>query len=151
MEIIENIALITINETMIIQLISFLVFMYIMNRIMFRPLNKVMDERNDYIDELNQGISAAEEQIDTVMGQLRQSRIDVKFKALALCDKTETQGTQEADQILVNVRQDIAAQKAEVEKEVMTQLTQARQYLQDEAEILMAVIMEKVLGRRLAR
>ena len=38
MQIISNIALISINETLVVQLISFLIFLFIINRIMFRPL-----------------------------------------------------------------------------------------------------------------
>ena len=45
MQIISNIALISINETLIVQLISFLIFLFVINRIMFRPLRKTVGPR----------------------------------------------------------------------------------------------------------
>ena len=51
MEIISNIALITINETLIAQLLAFLIFMFVINRLMFKPLQGVMTERQGYIDK----------------------------------------------------------------------------------------------------
>ena len=52
MHIISNIALISINETLFVQLLSFLIFLFIINRIMFRPLKRVMNVRVDYIDQI---------------------------------------------------------------------------------------------------
>ena len=45
MQIITNIALISINETLIVQLLSFLIFLFIINRVMIRPLRGVMSDR----------------------------------------------------------------------------------------------------------
>ena len=49
MHIVSNIALISINETLIIQLVSFLIFLFLINRIMFRPLSHVMVERENHL------------------------------------------------------------------------------------------------------
>ena len=40
MEIVSKIALITINETLVIQLVSFLIFLFVINRMMFRPVSR---------------------------------------------------------------------------------------------------------------
>jgi len=45
MQIVSNVALISINETMVVQLISFLIFLFVINRVMFRPLRESMHER----------------------------------------------------------------------------------------------------------
>jgi len=52
MEIISNIALISINETVVVQMLSFLVFMFILNRIMIRPLRSSANDREIYIEKL---------------------------------------------------------------------------------------------------
>ena len=52
MQIISNVALISINETVVVQLLSFLLFLYIMNRIMFRPLRNVMAQREDHLKQI---------------------------------------------------------------------------------------------------
>ena len=66
MQIISNIALISINETLIVQVISFLIFLYIINRIMFRPLRSVTAERENHIKGIQKDIVEAENKLDAL-------------------------------------------------------------------------------------
>ena len=59
MEIINTIALISINETLIVQLLSFLVFLFLINRVMIRPLRSVIDEREDFVTRVRKEIEDA--------------------------------------------------------------------------------------------
>ena len=58
MEIIKTNALITINETLWVQMIVFLIFMFLINRIMFRPVRRNVAEREAHFDTLRQAILA---------------------------------------------------------------------------------------------
>ena len=64
MQIISNIALISINETFIVQIISFLIFLYIINRIMFKPLRSIMADRQNHIKSIQQDIVTADNKLD---------------------------------------------------------------------------------------
>ena len=63
MHIISNIALITINETLFIQLISFLIFLFLINRIMFKPLQKTIQQREEHINGIASGIESSKNQL----------------------------------------------------------------------------------------
>ena len=71
MQIISNVALISINETLIFQIISFLIFLFIINRIMFRPLRKVMTERETYIENIQKDIVDAEKRFENLKSQIQ--------------------------------------------------------------------------------
>ncbi|MBT8369281.1 MAG: ATP synthase F0 subunit B, partial [Deltaproteobacteria bacterium] len=81
MQIISNIALISINETLIVQVISFLIFLFIINRIMFRPLLNVMDERKSHIDRIQQDIATAHSEYETLTDQIQARENDVRNEA----------------------------------------------------------------------
>ncbi|OQY55294.1 MAG: hypothetical protein B6245_20015 [Desulfobacteraceae bacterium 4572_88] len=149
MQIISNIALISINETLIIQLISFLVFLFIINRIMVQPLRKVMSERDAYIGRIELDISRAGKQLEDVSGQLKEREFSVRKQAFKLREKLEASGKQEADQILESVRQDISALNEKTQKEVDAQISEAKKYVKAESERLSLGVMEKILERRL--
>ena len=68
MEIISNIALISINETMVVQLFSFIVFIFILNRIMIRPLRSSAHDREIYIENLSVDISNAQKEMNASEG-----------------------------------------------------------------------------------
>ena len=69
MEIISNIALISINETLIVQVVGFLVFLFVINRIMFRPLQSVMSDREIHIERVKRDIVEAQEDVASITSQ----------------------------------------------------------------------------------
>jgi len=150
MEIVSNIALISINETMLVQLVSFLVFLFIINRIMFQPLRKTMTEREEYIDGLKVDIIEADQSLDDVKRQIEVSEATVRKEAFRMRESLVDEANATAEEIFDRVREDIDAQRAEAEQYVEGQVAQAKQHLETESRALAASIMEKVLGRSIA-
>lgn len=150
MEIISNVALISINETLIAQLASFLIFLYIINRIMFKPLLSVLNEREDHIDKMYREITEAEEELDKVKRMLSKNEKAVKKEAFSIRQKLESDGQTRADQILQEALNQIEVMRESGRAEVRAQLEEAKKSIQKESEILVHQIMEKVLERRLA-
>lgn len=150
MEIISNVALISINETLIAQLASFLIFLYIINRIMFKPLLSVLNEREDHIDKMYREITEAEEELDKVKRMLSKNEKAVKKEAFSIRQKLESDGQTRADQILQEALNQIEVMRESGRVEVRAQLEEAKKSIQKESEILVHQIMEKVLERRLA-
>lgn len=149
MEIISNVALISINETLFAQLGSFLIFMFIMNRIMIQPLRGVIHERNEYIESLKRDVYNAEADMEEIQEQLKKQENTVRAEALSLKEQAEALGAKKADEIFAAVNKQIAELKAKTEREVSEQLTGARTHLKKESEMLAKSIIEKVLDRRI--
>jgi F-type H+-transporting ATPase subunit b len=150
MEIISNIALISINETLIAQLVSFLIFLYIINRVMFKPLLSVLNERNEHIDKMYREITEAEQELDNVKKMLSENEATVKEEAFAIKKKLESAGDLKAAEIFREAKNQIEVMRESARKEVNAQLDEAKKSIQKESEILVYQIMEKVLERRLA-
>jgi F-type H+-transporting ATPase subunit b len=150
MEIISNIALISINETLVVQLVSFLIFLFLINRIMFRPLQKVMAERATYMVNLKQEVAAAEADMATQTDRLKAKEAVARNEANQLKKELEKAGNETAGKAAGEIRDEITAIKLAAAKEIDTQMEQARQHLTREAETLATTIMEKILNRRLS-
>jgi len=150
MHIISNIALISINETLLVQLLSFLIFLFIINRIMFRPLQNVRSERASYMDQIKIDTQDAAKELETLTGQLKAQESIVKTQAKGLKQEIEESGNLQADEIMALAREQIETLKATAQGEVEAQLSEARKHLQKESETLAVNIMEKLLERRLA-
>ena len=147
MEIISTIALININETLIFQVISFLIFLFIINRIMFRPLRRVMNERETYIENVQKDIVAAETRIEDLTHQIKAQENAVRDEAFEQKDRLEEAGSQQADEIMASTREEINALRVEAQKEVAARITAARKDVQKESEDLARRIIETVLHR----
>ncbi len=149
MQIISNIALISINETLVVQLISFLIFLFIINRIMFRPLRRVMIERDNHLEKINLDIIDAGESLYSVTDQIKQKKTAVRSEAFEVSEKIREQGMQKSAKMLSAVRAEINDLQSKARTEAEAQLTEARKKLENESEVLSISIMEKVLERRL--
>jgi len=149
MDIISNIALISINETLLVQLISFLIFLFIINRIMFRPINETIRDRYAYIDKKQAALADAEKALSDLQKRIRESEQAVKKESFEYSHAIEEAGSREAGSIMENVREKIAAMKKENEAKVRVLLDEARQHLDRESQRLSQTVMEKVLNRNL--
>jgi len=150
MQIISNIALISINETLIVQVISFLIFLYIINRIMFRPLRSVMADRENHIKSIQQDIVTADHKLDALADQIRAQESAVKSEAFAQKTSLEEAGGRRADEILAATRKEIEAARDKAQKEVDAQIFEAKKFIKEESEALASSVMEKLLDRRLS-
>ena len=150
MQIISNVALISINETVIFQLISFLVFLFIINRVMIRPLQGVMNERESHVEKIKLNITEVEKDIEELGLQIEAEESAVRQSALELKQELQQAGDAEAAGIFDATKQEIDGLKEAADRQLEAQLGEARKSIQDEAESLALNIMEKVLSRRLA-
>jgi F-type H+-transporting ATPase subunit b len=147
MHIINNVALITINETLLLQVISFLIFLFLINRIMFRPLRRAMDEREVRIENIRKDIIAAQNKFEALSAQIRKQEKAVKNEAFEQREKLEESASRQAVKMLASVRKKISASKNQAQKEIDAQISTARKHIQKESEDLAVKIIEKVLYR----
>ena len=149
MQIISTIGLITINETLFIQLISFLIFMFIMNRLMFKPLRGVMAEREDFVQNIQTEVGKAEEELKTLTAQLKEKELKIREDAASLKEELTETGHEEAGVILADARKEIELLMSEAEKDVSTKIQEARKTIKSESKILATAMIERILDRRL--
>ena len=150
MEIISNIALITINSTLFHQLIAFLIFLFIINRIMFRPLRSVIAERNTVIEKIKLDTTSAGNTLERLHDELKERESKVRSEALQVQHELEEKGNQQSAEIMQSTLREIELLRKKNEASVKAQIMEARKHLQKESETLAQNIMEKLLGRRLA-
>jgi F-type H+-transporting ATPase subunit b len=149
MQIVSVEALLSINETIIVQLLSFLIFLYIINRVMFRPLRGLMKQRADHVSKIKSDVFAADNEYEQIFHQINKRRSAVKSEAFVIREKLEKSGAGEASEIIASARQDITDLKKKMDIELENQISKAREYIKIESEVLASNVMEKILDRRL--
>lgn len=149
MQVISNIALISINETLFVQLISFLIFLFIIQRIMFRPLKEVISERENYIGSVKQGVVNAKDSLEELISELKDREFAASIEADELKTELENIGRREASEIFESVGKEIDEIKEAAAKNVNHQILEAKKHIKKESEILAISIAEKILDRRL--
>lgn len=114
-----------INATILVSAISFIVFIFIMNKILYAPVIEIMEKRQNYIDEnkneANQHKQNAQKLIedkDSKIAQAqRQSRDIVATKADALKEESSKilrDAKNNATEYFNSEKQSLAQQKSEI-------------------------------------
>ena len=148
MEIISNIALISINETLIVQVIGFLIFLFVINRIMFRPLRNVISDRDIHIERVQRDIIQAQKEVVSITSQIQEHEAATRKEAMELKDDLETTGSQQANEIFATVKKEIVASSQKVQQEIAVRIAEERQAVEKESQALALNIIEKILDRR---
>lgn len=149
MHIAHNVALISINATLVFQLISFLIFLFIINRLMLRPLRSAMGERENHINKIQQDIVDTENEFENLTNQLQQQESTVRTEVFQFQQELEAAGKQQAAETLDSTRKEIETLWDKAHKEIDAQISEARKDVARESEALAISIIEKVLDRRL--
>ena len=147
MEIISNTALISINETLIAQVISFLIFLFIINRLMFRPLRKTMGDRDQYLDTMTQDINNSRKDVERYTQQIEDRKTTIRSEAYEINRELEHAAGQEAADIVAAAVAEVAVIRDDTKKKIEAQIADARQHIQKESEALAIQLTEKILER----
>ena len=150
MQIVSNIALISINETMIVQVISFLIFMFVINRIMFQPLLKTRGNRDQYLNQIAQDIVQAKEDVEQYTVELEERRNTIRSEAFEINKELEAVGNQEATDIVDAAIKEVSTIREDTTQKLEARIAEARKQVQKESEPLAIQIMEKILDRRIS-
>ncbi|MBS0013548.1 MAG: ATP synthase F0 subunit B [Desulfobacterales bacterium] len=151
MEIVENLALISLNETLIAQLIAFLIFFFLINRIMIRPLRETMGKRQDYIKNTESEILQSSEKLEDLNQQLLAHERKVVREANSEKEDLKNQGNQQAQEILGESKNEIDQIREENTRLLNQEIAEARKYIDAESEKLAGTIMETILERGVSR
>jgi len=149
MEIVSQTELVSINATMLVQVISFLIFLFIITRIMFRPLRRIMEDRSAHIKQLHHEMELQGKKLGEMSATLAKEEKSLKAEAFLEAEQREAAAKQEAKALLRQARDDIRTQQRNASEGIRGRITAAREQLANETEPLVLMIMEKILGRRL--
>jgi F-type H+-transporting ATPase subunit b len=150
MEVIQTNALISINATFVVQLVSFLIFMVIMNRIMFQPLRNIVAQRKFRVRKLKDEIGSANEELATIETDLAQRQHRVRQEAREVNRALEESTGKQVAALFDEARTKSAAIRQSAEQRIHAQVEAARERITGETRQLSNEIMEKILQRRLS-
>ena len=142
--------MISINATLLIQVIHFLVLVFILNRLMFRPILKLVKDRSYHIEKTKTEINNIDQEIERLRDEYLLRERDARKDATARRGQIRNEGATRADALLDESRKEITSIRAETEAEVDKEIRQTKPLLGDEAAALVDEIMLKVIGRRIA-
>jgi F-type H+-transporting ATPase subunit b len=141
--------LVSLDYSLGIQIVNFLLLIFILNVLLYKPILGMIDRRKKQLEESESEIKRLQESVEQKMAayeeKLRQA------KAAAVEQKTQIigQGAEEAKTVIEAVRAELPGIMEDFHVQLDGEIAAARGILSDQSQKLSVEIAEKVLGRSL--
>ncbi len=139
--------MISINATLVVQIINLLVLIFVLNKIMYKPIRAIMAERGQKIEKDQAEVERIEKESQEAQAAytsgLHQGRVKIRHKLAELRSETEAK----VKVILAEAQEKAKQQQAAVIASVEEELARAREDIKAEAEKVATSLASTVLGR----
>ncbi len=142
--------MVEINLTIVIQVLQFLILIFILNRLLFKPISQVMTERKAKIsaweDKTQKLQESARVQLERYENQLREERA----QALKRQEELTKELKKKEEENLQTVSAEAAGLVASAQQALVEETERLRLELRHQAVELSQILAEKVLGRKVS-
>ncbi|MCF6253289.1 MAG: F0F1 ATP synthase subunit B [Thiomicrorhabdus sp.] len=138
-----------INATLLIQMIAFMLLIWFVNRVLWGPLSKLMEDRQKRITD---GLSAAEKgkhELELAEKKAIQMLKDVKSQAQNILGQAEKRGSEIVEDAKVKATEEAGRIKASAQAEIEQEVSRAREELRKEVASIAVSGAEKILRKEI--
>jgi len=133
--------------TLFIQMVNFLILLFVLNLILFRPIRNIIKERNQIIQNFNSDITSLTDEAQDSMERFEQKVLEAKKEGMARVNNMKGEGEQAEAELIAVTNTEVQAKIEEARQKVASDIQEARTQLQAQVQAFSVAVTEKVLGR----
>ncbi|MDR2443703.1 MAG: ATP synthase F0 subunit B [Deltaproteobacteria bacterium] len=141
---------ISLNFSLILQIINFLVLTVLLNYLVYKPLRKIISEREALFDSLKHEADTAKLMIEEGESTSAKQRDEVLVEGTGIIKRYTLEGRDKEQAIIAESHHETTLRITEARASLAAAVNEARRDLKSEAESLSRTLVEKILGRSLA-
>lgn len=138
--------MVDINVTLIIQVANFLILYWLLDLVLFKPLLRVMDERNGRMNSFVEGFANERAEIAELEGQYRKHLSEIHTEAAQIRRKAKEEGNEEKAKILSRAEAEAEKIYADKIKVIDTSLSELNEDLKTNVPQLSQALDDKIYG-----
>lgn len=142
--------MIELNWTFFVQVLNFLVLMFILNKILYKPILKVLDERDERIVGGREKAKELISESDTILSSYNGKLQVAKIEALGTKNTARKEASDEANVIIAEARGKAEGIISQVQQDMAREIERVKKELEPEVGIMAATIAQQILGRKVA-
>ena len=133
--------------TLFIQMVNFLILLFVLNLILFRPIRNIIKERNQIIQNFNSDITSLTDEAQDSMERFEQKVLEAKKEGMARVSNMKGEGELAEAELIAATNTEVQAKIEEARQKVASDIQEARTQLQAQVQAFSVAVTEKVLGR----
>ena len=142
--------MIDIDWTLFVQILNFLVLVFLLNLVLFRPIRKIIQARQARLASFEENIAGLADNQQGILGQADEQLTAARREGLGLREGLRQEGSQAENSLLEQVKKEVDAQWTKVEAKIKKDVGKAREALSAQAQDFAMALATKILGRKLS-
>jgi F-type H+-transporting ATPase subunit b len=142
--------MIDINISLVYQLVNFLFLLWILNVILYRPIRKVLRERNERLGGLEAEIKGLLEEVEIKAREMTASLNKARSEGYGRKEELKQQGVAAESEIIGEITEKTETEISKNRKEIAADIASAREILKKQVNDFSQTLAEKILGRKVA-
>jgi F-type H+-transporting ATPase subunit b len=139
--------MISVDYSIFIQIVNFVVLIFILNAIFYKPIRKILLERKKKIQGYEEGIQGLHDDAAESEETFQKKVGEAKAKGFQEKEALKQAGQEEEKRVLDEINQKAQADLEAVRAQIAKDAEEARVSLSAETEAFSAAIAQKILGR----
>jgi F-type H+-transporting ATPase subunit b len=133
--------------SLVYQMINFLVLLFVLNLVLYKPIRNVLLERKAKVGGLEKDVEKSSADLIAQKDSYKNGLKEARAKGLKKKEVFIEEASKEEKEIIEQINKKAQANLAEIKKQVLSETQQARKMLEGEVEVYAKAIGEKILGR----
>lgn len=129
-------------------IVCVLLLSVLLDRLLFRPIARVMQERESAVKSARELAEAAAAKAQAAAAEFEARTLAARTEVYRQMDEHRREALERRAALLATTRQEVEASIAQARATLQQQAEEARQQLEGDADGLASAIVERVLGRK---
>ena len=139
--------LLAVDGSFVIQMVNFIILIWALNFVLYRPIRGIISQRREKIDGLEEGISRYEQDVVEKDKAIQAGIKEAREKGQKEKEALEEQAREKERQMMEQINEKARADMAEIRDKVAKETQEVRQSLEPQIDRFADQISEKILGR----
>jgi F-type H+-transporting ATPase subunit b len=140
-------SIVAIDWTLGVQAVNFLVFMFLINKFLFKPLLELMEERERELGGIYSEVEALKEKASSLLREVDEIISKAKEEAKGKIDLAVKEAREEREKLIAKAQEEAAKRVERAKEEIWKSFEEEKEKLEREAEKLAQEIVKKILGK----
>ncbi|MGB9731679.1 MULTISPECIES: ATP synthase F0 subunit B [Calditerrivibrio] len=139
--------MISIDFTLLLQMIQFLIILFIGKKLIYEPVSATIHSRNGKIQGLLKEAQGLRNEVATLKKEYEEKLADVKAEVADYQKKMRDEAVAVANEMVGKAKAEIDAKIANARKEIEIQVEKSKVVLSEESKALADLIVDKIIGK----
>ncbi len=136
-----------INSTFFFQIGNFLLLLFLLNIVLFRPIRRIMIRRDDELDSLQKSIEDYQGRSEQNEKNIEEGMVLARKDGFAVKEKLKGTGLEEEKLVLQGANSSVEEKLGKAKSEMEMKMADVRKALKDQVAGFSTELAEKILGR----